>query len=786
LFDRDYYLTHNPDVREAGVDPLQHYLCYGWKEGRDPSSTFSSRLYLETNPDVAVAGINPLVHYLRNGRKEGRKLKPEHPYTDSIMRVEENMIGGEEGKKSFAVHRISHFERPEEVPGGENPPENDYTPELLIELSRNYFDSSVKLTQLQQEFPRVKRQLDQTQNELNAIRNDKWMKAFFKFRKGIARLSGKRGVFTGSSSGALKSALGKAHPAVTDPPPTVSVVIPIYDRTDILIESIESILHQTTTDYELLLICDGSPEDTLNIVRNYAQTHPRVRAFYFNDGPSGNAVRARNKGIREARGKYLAFHDSDDVADPDRLKNSLAAIEESGADVIYGGWRVLTDGTRYHELKAGQEIYPGECDLNRLLESCVPCQSTVMAKTSVLRDVGGLNPDLKYREDHELWLRLVHNGYRFFPVKKVLTNLRLHSNNLELVYKGDDAFYREKMLSVYKTNPQLKPKIGYVIPNTQISGGIAMVCQYANRLLAKGFDITLISIDDSLSIDWFPGQKVEILPLTGIETNYDILVATGWETARTVQELPSGRKFYFVQGQESSFYPPDQVETIKRVRQTYEMDFEFLAVAKWLQAWLKSDFNREAVFLPNGIDTDFFHRVPPIEPKSNKPRLLLEGSIAYPFKGMAEAFRAVEGLDCEVWCVSGVGRPEPGWHCDRFFERVPFHVMNHLYSSCDILLKMSHTEGFPLPGLEMMACGGMVVASRIPGFEEYMVDGYNGLLVPVHDHQAAREALARLIRDRSLRETLMRRGENTVKQWTWEYPINLLVELFTGHKTDPS
>ena len=72
LFDTDYYLAQNPDVRAAGVDPLQHYEAYGWREQRDPSLLFSVSKYLTMNPDVRAAGVNPLLHYLQFGQYEGR------------------------------------------------------------------------------------------------------------------------------------------------------------------------------------------------------------------------------------------------------------------------------------------------------------------------------------------------------------------------------------------------------------------------------------------------------------------------------------------------------------------------------------------------------------------------------------------------------------------------------------------------------------------------------------------------------------------------------------------
>lgn len=77
LFDAEYYLTSNPDVRNAGVDPAKHYLLHGWKERRDPSAEFCTAQYLFNNPDVARARVNPLVHYLRYGCLEKRPIGPQ-------------------------------------------------------------------------------------------------------------------------------------------------------------------------------------------------------------------------------------------------------------------------------------------------------------------------------------------------------------------------------------------------------------------------------------------------------------------------------------------------------------------------------------------------------------------------------------------------------------------------------------------------------------------------------------------------------------------------------------
>ena len=72
LFDADWYLSKNDDVRQAGVDPLDHYMTFGWREGRDPCAIFETNNYLKDNVDVAAANVNPLVHFIRFGIVEGR------------------------------------------------------------------------------------------------------------------------------------------------------------------------------------------------------------------------------------------------------------------------------------------------------------------------------------------------------------------------------------------------------------------------------------------------------------------------------------------------------------------------------------------------------------------------------------------------------------------------------------------------------------------------------------------------------------------------------------------
>lgn len=322
-----------------------------------------------------------------------------------------------------------------------------------------------------------------------------------------------------------------------------------------------------------------------------------------------------------------------------------------------------------------------------------------------------------------------------------------------------------------------RPRVAYLIPGKGLSGGTAVICQHANRLRARGLDVLLIDIsDDDRRLDWFPGQQAPVLPFSQAPQDLDIAIATGWQTVPFLERLPARRKAYFVQSDESRFTEDPRLKA--RILGTYLKPFEYMTEARWIQRWLKDVFGHEALYVPNGLDPAIIQAAEPLEPRGSRLRVLLEGPIAIPFKGMADAFEAVKELDCEVWCVSSHGRPAPGWRCDRFFEAVPMAEMKRIYSSCDVLLKMSRVEGFFGPPLEIMACGGSAVVAKVTGYDEYIVDGHNALVVEPGDVAGARAAIQRLIDDPALRARLVDEGAKTAWQWRWDPTVDTLEQHF--------
>lgn len=246
----------------------------------------------------------------------------------------------------------------------------------------------------------------------------------------------------------VNSKISKLNNAKSDRP-VFSVVIPIYNRTWQLELAIESILNQSFKNFELILVCDGSPDDTIEIVDRYSQ-HPQVCVHKYDDN-SGNACRGRNTGIKLARGEYIAFMDSDDISTPNRLKDTLFHFLYNNADMVYGSVKIISDGKRKIEgISDGQFRKSFTLPLQQMTEVNPAWTSTVSVRLDILKRFGAFRNEMRYREDHELWLRLAYNGCKLYAAEEMLAYYRFHENNAELIFKDQDAHWKRLMLDVYQ------------------------------------------------------------------------------------------------------------------------------------------------------------------------------------------------------------------------------------------------------------------------------------------------------------------------------------------------
>ncbi len=314
-------------------------------------------------------------------------------------------------------------------------------------------------------------------------------------------------------------------------------------------------------------------------------------------------------------------------------------------------------------------------------------------------------------------------------------------------------------------------RIVFLIGSADISGGTYVIFEHALRAQAAGAQVVVVPMFDmgGVARDWHPAlDRLEFSDMAGIaDRDFDVAVATWWPT---VFELPNVRfrhAVYFVQSAESRFYAigPDR-DSSALAELTYTVGLPVITIATWLQVHLAYQHDSFSFLCRNGIDKDRYcpagDTLAP--PTTEGLRVLVEGSDAA-MKGVPEAVAAARGGGAdEVWLLTPSAMVDhPG--VDRVIARIPAAQTPAVYRSCDVLIKLSQVEGMYGPPLEMFHCGGTVISNDVTGYDEYVRDGFNGMVVPTGDTAAAAAAVARLRGDRALLATLRTNALQTAEGW---------------------
>lgn len=205
----------------------------------------------------------------------------------------------------------------------------------------------------------------------------------------------------------------------------VSVIIPSYNSASYLAEAIQSVLDQTFSDFEIIVVDDGSTDHTPGIVRSFDDR--RIKYLHqANEGPSG----ARNTGIRAAQGTYVTFLDADDWFLPQKLSlqtQFLAAHPEVGC--VAGGW-IETDARGLPRRTVEPWRHTPELGLVTWLKGAPMVVHAVLIRRSWLLQVGMFDESILRVEDHDLWLRLATAGCQFAWQPSIVCRYRFHDKNM--------------------------------------------------------------------------------------------------------------------------------------------------------------------------------------------------------------------------------------------------------------------------------------------------------------------------------------------------------------------
>ncbi len=228
----------------------------------------------------------------------------------------------------------------------------------------------------------------------------------------------------------------------------VSIIIPTYNRAAYLDEALASVFQQDFEDYEVIVIDDGSTDGTRAVIEKYA-SDARLRYEYQQN--SGKPSIARNRGLQIARGDYVAFLDSDDLLSANSILLRLEILEKyADVGLVTGSWADYDFANSHKNLKSIlkrhknwfselPDLYVSYmtnhiciCNENiafELFNSDIIFTSSVMLRSTILRDIGVFSEDIKLGEDYDLWLRIAMK-YKTGFIFEAVSIRRAHEENI--------------------------------------------------------------------------------------------------------------------------------------------------------------------------------------------------------------------------------------------------------------------------------------------------------------------------------------------------------------------
>lgn len=241
----------------------------------------------------------------------------------------------------------------------------------------------------------------------------------------------------------------------------VSIIMPAYNAENFISESIESVIGQTYANWELIIVDDGSTDNTRNVVHRYINRDTRIHYFFQENA---RQAKARNTGIKNSKGDIIAFLDADDLWLPQKLELSLKEFYNGEQDVLFTDAYIFNNSTQLSDYENLPNInivaktYHGDEGLNAFLyENRIPILTAIVTRESILNVNCFREENKGGTEDYELWLNLLANNHIIRGTDLKLSLYRIHSNSTTATNNMDINVI--KMFSRFFTEyPNLKSK----------------------------------------------------------------------------------------------------------------------------------------------------------------------------------------------------------------------------------------------------------------------------------------------------------------------------------------
>lgn len=229
----------------------------------------------------------------------------------------------------------------------------------------------------------------------------------------------------------------------------VSIIVPVYNVENFIEETMDCVLAQTYCNWELLLVEDCSSDSTVTLIQQYMDKTGDSRIRLIRQPSNMGAARARNRGLREAKGRYIAYLDADDLWEPEKLEKELAFMKEKGAAFAFTGYEFADETGK----GMGKVVHvPEELTYKQALSNTTIFTTTVMFDLEKLPREQLEMPVMK-SEDTALWFRVLRSGVTAYGLDENLVKYRragksLSSNKLEAIRRIWNLYRRAEGMNV--------------------------------------------------------------------------------------------------------------------------------------------------------------------------------------------------------------------------------------------------------------------------------------------------------------------------------------------------
>ena len=722
LFDPFYYLLHNPDVRRTDVDPLTHFLEYGWREGRNPSPNFATRYYLETNPDVARARVNPLLHYLQFGKKEGRSSVPPTETT-----VDQQRITGAFAFIEPISPRKSLQSRTDSI-------------DIIIcihnalEDIRNCLASIEKYTLQPYKLILVDDGSDkETQSYLKDFAGSRNFCSLFRNETaaGYTRAANKGLLASQARFVVLLNSDTWVGPEWSD---RLLAAISSQDRIGVAgplsnTASWQSIPKLSDNgDWAANPLPEGVTVEQMaqSIASNSARIYPEVTLL------NGFCMMIRREVLDEIGG-----------LDEETFGSGYGEEDDFNLRARKAGWKLVIadDVYIYH---AQSKSYSSERRHN-------------LGKNA-------LKKLLKKHGDE-----IVQKSVQFMNPNRVMEGIRARSEMIveirDCLERGRKEFARKKVL--------------FVLPVESAGGGANVVIDEARCMRLMGVDAQIFNLTDYQEgfLRNYPHLDIPAIfgKITDIERvgqSFDAVIATHNESVEWLRPLETSTAIlgYYVQGFESLTYGEGSREA-KRALDSY-------ALIKQIKCFTKTEWVRKLVLDSTGVssevigisvNTDLFRPRDMRDFMARPLRIVAMIRQGTPYRNPELTMSVLkriknefeDGVTIQLFGSRDICNTEFALSLDFAWEQYgllsQLQVTN-LLSKADIFVDFSAHQAMGLTALEAIACGCAIIVPENGGAIEFVTDHKNGLVVNTSNEPSCYTALKLLVEDDELRKTLQLTG----------------------------